>query len=144
MLGAIRWATGGFRSTRVLGVGPGVRRQAGERRRGSFHPGRQNLVFSPGLTFTRLYLPTVTLTGGVDLLSVTPSMLRYEAVITNVFTGLGVVRVRAGAGAGSVGRYPAADACDAERRAARYRTPSASVCSSCIVPAGTLQESPGP
>ena len=32
----------------------------------------------------------------------------------------------------------------AVRRPARYRTPSASVCSSCIVPAGTLQESPGP
>ena len=42
------------------------------------------------------------------------------------------------------GGYSAADACDAERRAARYRTPSASVCSSCTVPAGTLQESPGP
>ena len=32
----------------------------------------------------------------------------------------------------------------AARRPARYRTPSASVCSSCIVPAGTLQELPGP
>src|ERR1700730_5532268 len=40
--------------------------------------------------------------------------------------------------------YSAADATAAERRPAKYLTPSASVCSSCMVPAGTLQESPGP
>jgi hypothetical protein len=44
-----------------------------------------------GLAFTRIYLLTSVLTvvfGGVDLLSATPFMLKYEAVITNAFTGL--------------------------------------------------------
>ncbi|HBK05968.1 MAG TPA: hypothetical protein DDZ81_08890 [Acetobacteraceae bacterium] len=47
-----------------------------------------------GLPFTRLYLLTATLTvvfGCVDLLAVTPFMLKYEAVITNAFTGCAFV-----------------------------------------------------
>jgi intracellular septation protein A len=47
-----------------------------------------------GRPFTRLYLLSATLTvlfGGVDLLAVTPFMLKYEAVITNVFTGFAFV-----------------------------------------------------
>lgn len=43
----------------------------------------------------------------------------------------------------AVESYAAAGSVFAERRPDTYRTPSASVCSSCIVPAGTLQESPG-
>jgi intracellular septation protein A len=47
-----------------------------------------------GLAFTRIYLLTSGLTvvfGSVDLLSATPFMLKYEAVITNTFTGLAFV-----------------------------------------------------
>lgn len=47
-----------------------------------------------GLAFTRLYLLTATLTvvfGSIDLLAVTPFMLKYEAVITNAFTGVAFV-----------------------------------------------------
>jgi len=40
--------------------------------------------------------------------------------------------------------YSKAEATAAARRPARYLTPSASVCSSCRVPAETTQESPGP
>jgi intracellular septation protein A len=43
---------------------------------------------------TRVYVLTCTLTvlfGGVDLLSATPFMLKYEAVITNAFTALAFV-----------------------------------------------------
>src|SRR5262245_12159939 len=40
--------------------------------------------------------------------------------------------------------YRAAGAAEIERRPETKRTPSASVCSSWLVPAGTLQESPGP
>ena len=44
-----------------------------------------------GLAFTRLYLLISGLTlvfGAVDLVSATPFMLKYEAVITNIVTGL--------------------------------------------------------
>jgi intracellular septation protein A len=47
-----------------------------------------------GLPFTRIYVLTSVLTvvfGGVDLLSATPFMLKYEAVITNGFTGFAFV-----------------------------------------------------
>jgi len=47
-----------------------------------------------GLPFTRLYVLSAVLTvvfGGVDLLSVTPFMLKYEAVITNAFIGAAFV-----------------------------------------------------
>jgi intracellular septation protein A len=47
-----------------------------------------------GLPFTRIYLLASVLTvvfGGVDLLSATPFMLKYEAVITNAFTGIAFV-----------------------------------------------------
>jgi intracellular septation protein A len=47
-----------------------------------------------GLPFTRIYVLTSILTvlfGGVDLLSATPFMLKYEAVITNAFTGFAFV-----------------------------------------------------
>jgi intracellular septation protein A len=46
------------------------------------------------LKFTRVYVLASTLTvvfGGVDLLSATPFMLKYEAVITNAFTGFAFV-----------------------------------------------------
>src|SRR5215469_5808285 len=42
------------------------------------------------------------------------------------------------------GGHAASVALAGARRPARYLTPSASVCSSCIVPAATVQESPGP
>lgn len=47
-----------------------------------------------GRSFTRLYLLTSTLTvvfGSIDLLSATPFMLKYEAVITNCVTGVAFV-----------------------------------------------------
>jgi hypothetical protein len=47
-----------------------------------------------GLTFTRLYLLISGLTlvfGAIDLLSATPFMLKYEAVITNIVTGAAFV-----------------------------------------------------
>lgn len=47
-----------------------------------------------GRPFTRLYLLTATLTvvfGSIDLMAVTPFMLKYEAVITNAFTGCAFV-----------------------------------------------------
>ncbi len=47
-----------------------------------------------GLPFTRIYILTSVLTGvfgSVDLLAATPFMLKYEAVITNAFTGLAFV-----------------------------------------------------
>jgi intracellular septation protein A len=46
------------------------------------------------LPFTRIYILTSVLTvvfGSVDLLSTTPFMLKFEAVITNAFTGLAFV-----------------------------------------------------
>jgi intracellular septation protein A len=46
------------------------------------------------LPFTRIYIFVSVLTvvfGSVDLLSATPFMLKYEAVITNVFTGVAFV-----------------------------------------------------
>ncbi len=46
------------------------------------------------LPVTRIYILTSVLTvvfGSVDLLSATPFMLKYEAVITNAFTGLAFV-----------------------------------------------------
>lgn len=46
------------------------------------------------LPFTRIYILASVLTvvfGSVDLLSATPFMLKYEAVITNMFTGLAFV-----------------------------------------------------
>ncbi len=50
--------------------------------------------WSRGLAFTRIYILTSVLTvmfGSVDLLSTTPFMLKYEAVITNAFTGVAFV-----------------------------------------------------
>jgi intracellular septation protein A len=47
-----------------------------------------------GLKFTRLYLLVSGLTlvfGGIDLVSATPFMLKYEGVITNVVVGLAFV-----------------------------------------------------
>lgn len=47
-----------------------------------------------GLEFTRLYLLIIGLTlvfGSIDLVSATPFMLKYEAVITNVVTGMAFV-----------------------------------------------------
>jgi intracellular septation protein A len=44
-----------------------------------------------GLPFSRVYRLSAALTvvfGGLDLLSATPFMLKYESVVTNVFTGL--------------------------------------------------------
>src|SRR5580700_8913495 len=55
-----------------------------------------------GLTFTRLYLLVSGLTlvfGFIDLASTSPFMLKYEAVITNVVTGLAFV-------AGALGEKP--------------------------------------
>jgi intracellular septation protein A len=55
-----------------------------------------------GLKFTRLYLMVSTLTlvfGLIDLASTSPFMLKYEAVITNVATGLAFV-------AGAMGEKP--------------------------------------
>ena len=55
-----------------------------------------------GLPFTRLYLLVSALTlvfGGIDLVSTSPFMLTYEAVITNVATGLAFV-------AGALGEKP--------------------------------------
>jgi intracellular septation protein A len=55
-----------------------------------------------GLAFTRLYLLTSGLTlifGVIDLASTSPFMLKYEAVVTNVATGLAFV-------AGALGEKP--------------------------------------
>ena len=55
-----------------------------------------------GLAFTRLYLLTSGLTlvfGLIDLASTSPFMLKYEAVVTNVATGLAFV-------AGALGEKP--------------------------------------
>ncbi len=55
-----------------------------------------------GLAFTRLYMLVSALTlvfGGIDLVSTSPFMLKYEAVITNVATGLAFV-------AGALGEKP--------------------------------------
>ena len=55
-----------------------------------------------GLAFTRLYLLTSGLTlifGLIDLGSISPFMLKYEAVVTNVATGLAFV-------AGALGEKP--------------------------------------
>ncbi len=52
-----------------------------------------------GLGFTRLYLLVSALTlvfGAVDLVSTSPFMLKYEAAITNVATGLAFVAGAAG------------------------------------------------
>ena len=55
-----------------------------------------------GLPFTRLYLLVSALTlvfGAIDLASTSPFMLKYEAVVTNVATGLAFV-------AGAMGEKP--------------------------------------
>ncbi len=55
-----------------------------------------------GKAFTRLYLLVSALTlvfGGVDLVGTSPFMLKYEAAVTNVATGLAFV-------AGAIGRKP--------------------------------------
>jgi intracellular septation protein A len=55
-----------------------------------------------GKPFTRLYLLVSALTlvfGGIDLVSTSPFMLKYEAAITNVATGLAFV-------GGAMGRKP--------------------------------------
>ncbi len=55
-----------------------------------------------GLAFTRLYLLVSVLTlvfGGIDLVSTSPFMLKYEAAITNVVTGFAFV-------AGALGQKP--------------------------------------
>ncbi|MGO9418356.1 septation protein IspZ [Roseiarcus sp.] len=55
-----------------------------------------------GKAFTRLYLLVSALTlvfGGIDLVSTSPFMLKYEAAVTNVATGLAFV-------GGAMGRKP--------------------------------------
>jgi hypothetical protein len=80
--------------------------------------------------------PKVVLIATSVKAAVDPPVLRLDAAI--------VKPIPSRSQNGFVECYSAALACDAERRLARYRTPSASVRSSCMVPAGTLQESPGP
>jgi hypothetical protein len=56
--------------------------------------GNSLLRWRRGLPFTRIYVLASVLTvvfGGVDLLSTTPFMLKYEAVITNAFTGFAFI-----------------------------------------------------
>lgn len=72
-----------------------------------------------GKPFTRLYLLVSALTlvfGGVDLLSTSPFMLKYEAVVTNVATGLAFV-------VGAMGEKPILQEVAEEREGTLPATP---------------------
>ncbi len=100
---AIRWALAEFGPLIVfwalaltLGVKPAI---AGSL---LFILGDAAWRWRKGLAFTRLYLQVSALTlvfGAIDLVATSPFMLKYEAAVTNVATGLAFV-------AGAMGEKP--------------------------------------